>query len=164
MMVPIQSHENCSPGVYAKKNLLGMRPTEYAQYCFSCWLRLRVPAWRFFFFFFSQLKESFKTSMDQKVIIERVIIDLVCCSRCPVNGFTDVSFYNGGLEKKKCFSPQYCKWPVGNIGSKAERRHPCLNNTFKVKLRQHWILHFPTCKADVNTHLVWTRQPGFFYP
>jgi len=30
--------------------------------------------------------------MDQKFIIERVIIDLVCSWRCPVNSFTDVSF------------------------------------------------------------------------
>ena len=34
--------------------------------------------------------------MDQKFIIERVIIDLVCSCKCPVNSFTDVS-YNGGL-------------------------------------------------------------------
>ena len=30
--------------------------------------------------------------MDQKFIIERVIIDLVCSLRCPVNSLSDISF------------------------------------------------------------------------
>lgn len=30
--------------------------------------------------------------MAQELIIERVISDLMCSSRCPVNNFTDVSF------------------------------------------------------------------------
>ena len=30
--------------------------------------------------------------MNQKFIIERVIIDVVCSSRCPVNSFTDICF------------------------------------------------------------------------
>lgn len=34
---------------------------------------------------------KYKTSVDQKFIIERIIINLVCSSRCPVNSFTDVS-------------------------------------------------------------------------
>ena len=30
--------------------------------------------------------------MDQRFIIQRIIIDLIYSSRCPVNSFTDVSF------------------------------------------------------------------------
>lgn len=48
------------------------------------------------------IREKFythKTTIDQISIIGGVIIDLICCSRCPVNSFTGV-FYNGGLGGK----------------------------------------------------------------
>lgn len=33
-----------------------------------------------------------ETSMDQKGITERPIIDVVCSLRCSINSFTDMSF------------------------------------------------------------------------
>lgn len=39
---------------------------------------------------------NIKTSLDQKFMIERVIIDLVCSSWCPVSSL-QMSLYNGGL-------------------------------------------------------------------
>lgn len=35
---------------------------------------------------------KYKTSMGQELIIERVIIDRVCCWRFPVNSSADISF------------------------------------------------------------------------
>ena len=82
---------------------------------------------------FSQIEESFtnrKNPMDQKIIIERVLIELVYTSRCPVNNFTGMSFImvaNSGkrfLSHGWIFLLQYCEWPLGKTGSKDERQCP----------------------------------------
>lgn len=63
--------------------------------------------------------------MDQKNIIERVIIDRVCSSGCPVNSFTDISFIivvyweNAFGAAVEFLAAIQCKWPLSKIGSKA---------------------------------------------
>lgn len=55
--------------------------------------------------------------MDQNLKIQRVISDLVCSSRCPLNGFIDI-FFITVLHGEKAFwvaqefSLQYLEWPV----------------------------------------------------
>lgn len=51
---------------------------------------------------------KYKTQWLKKIIIERVIIDIVCRSRCPVKSLLKVTFffYNGGL----CGTYLLCRW------------------------------------------------------
>lgn len=44
---------------------------------------------------------KYQTSTNEKIMMERVVINLVCCLRCPVNSFIDVSFIQRST--MKCF-------------------------------------------------------------
>lgn len=59
--------------------------------------------------------------MDQKFLIERGVIDLVCSSRCTIISLMMVlsgqnAFWAGGE-----FMLQYREWPLSKVESKAEQ-------------------------------------------
>lgn len=95
-------------------------------YYAACWIYSFVSSLKFLFSAQGKLNK-YKTSKDQQFIIESVIIDLFCCSRFPVDSFTDVSVTmvvygenafraTSGFIYFFKFLLQYFKWPLGKIG------------------------------------------------
>lgn len=99
-----------------------MRPIGYTQQSFSRWPRRQVPAsaHRLYIVMLSQIfKLSFgrgkfykyQTPIDQKITIERVIINLFC--NYPVCSFTGLRlFSNGGLWGKCCREHFFLSGPL----------------------------------------------------
>lgn len=134
-MAPIQVNKDCSAGAYGKKKVSSFQvccrathliftvvfpslapPTTSSRSAFTLWYLNR----------FSWLKESFtniKPPLDQNNIIERVIIDVVCSWRRPVNSFTDVSFITVVYGPQGDFFAAIPRVATGGkTGCKAEQR------------------------------------------
>lgn len=111
-MAPIQSDENCSPDTYGPKFCPASQFTcPYTLHCDDIIDLLLFLAWGNFY--------KYKTSMEQKFLIEIVIINLVC-------SLTDVSFImvvygENALGATEELSLQYHKWQLGKTGYKAEQ-------------------------------------------
>lgn len=101
-MAPIQSNENCSHGAYVKLvfQLPGVPPNMCSRNRLYIVLTLQIKL-----FSMSQVKfYKHETSMDNTLMIERVIIDFV---QFEVSGFTDFS----------SIMVFHHSWPLGKIES-----------------------------------------------